>query len=234
MNVWYAIPTCNAERATPTLAKWSAMGYKTAALVNDSSPVRADVVFQVTEYPGYFTSVNYMAKWLLLEDKDCHIVVTGGDDIDPDPVKTAAQLGAEFFAHFPTGLGVMQPTGDPMGEGDQGLPRVSERICGSPWFSRAWVERAYQGTGPFWHEYRQFFGDEELLHVTKGPGYLWQRRDVTQFHHHWLRQGEASKTTYQCDNDRYWNADKALYQRRANSSWPFHKPIQSSLVRREK
>ena len=80
----------------------------------------------------------------------------------------------------------MQPTGDRWMVHKDGTA-ASDRICGSPWMGREFIERINGGAGPFWPEYFHFFCDEEMKQVAEQLGILWQRRDLTQKHEHWQR-----------------------------------------------
>lgn len=213
MRVVVCFPTVNLARAATATERWHARGYEVAVWIEPAMVApAADLVVQATTYPGYWCATNHLARRAYAAGAD--VVVCIGDDMDPDPAKTAAELGAEFLAHFPGGLGVMQPTGDKMDGVD--------RICGSPWFGRGWLERAYLGSGPLWPEYGHYFGDEELQAIAKRHGLLWQRPDVCQYHHHWLRsRGTEKPQPYQrANNTRWWAQDKAIFTRRKAAGFP--------------
>lgn len=208
-DVWYAIPTINPERAEQCCSAWREMGYRTAVLIDGDThePRGVDLVVRVPEYRGYFASVNALAR-RLVRDEDAEIVVTGGDDMLPDPHHHADAIGAEFRRDFPDLCGVMQPTGDDM--------PGTDRICGSPWIGRGWVERGYNGTGAFHAGYRQFYGDEELRIVATRADRMLDRPDLVQRHEHWSRAGNT-KLPYQVHNDRWWQRDQALFIARSQS-----------------
>jgi len=213
MEIWYAIPSASPERAAKCLARWRDQGYLTAVLIDTGQPrPEADLVLEEALWPGYYRSVNQLVRAIGNAD----IVVAGGDDLYPDPTRDAEELGLAFFRRFSDGFGVMQPTGDDLDGTD--------RICGSPWFGAGWIARAYQGEGPFFPGYDVFFGDEELKNVTERLGVLWQRRDVVQYHDHWIRPGGPPKTDYQTRNDRFWAGDKALFASRQAAGFPGHEP----------
>jgi len=212
MDVWYAIPSANPTRCSVAFQKWRAQGYKCAVVLDPTSSAvpEADLTLRPKPYPGYFRSVNALAKAI---GSSASIVVTGGDDMTPDPTFTAQQLAEQFYERFPDGYGVMQPTGDD-------LPGT-EKICGSPWFGRAWLDESYEGNGPMWHEYRSFSGDEELRFVAEAQGVLWQRRDLVQRHDHWTRRGLAAMTNYQRRNEAlYFERDAALFRERQDLGFP--------------
>lgn len=211
--VWYAIPSANRERAQGCLQKWWDRGYKTAVAF-DHGTVRIDTADYQTwvHYNGYFPVTNELIKYLYLEE-EADLVVVGGDDMHPDPNKTAQEIAVEFFERFPDTFGVMQPIGD---RGIDG----TDRICGSPWIGRDFALRMNQGKGPFWNEYYAYYGDEELKVVAEELGVLWQRPDLTQFHHHWCRPGGPPKQGYQHRNERFWNRDQTIFRRRQVSKFP--------------
>lgn len=212
--VWYCIPSANPERCIRAFEAWKAQGYKCAVLLDkpQHEVPNANLVVRVDKYEGYFASVNRLAK-LVVAEHDADIVVTGGDDMLPDPNKRAEEIGAEFLAHFPDGHGVMQPVGDDL--------YGTDRICGSPWMGRRWVLEGYRGLGCFWPEYMAFGGDEELRYVADALGVLWQRPDLVQRHDHWTRRGKASQTSYQRKNDAlYWERDTGMCKSRGEYGWP--------------
>lgn len=213
LNVWYAIPSANYARCMSCFDAWEAQGCRCAVLLDFGAliPRNAEVFLQPREYPGYFASVNQLA-FHLLERHGADIVVAGGDDMFPDPKRTAQEIAEQYLARFPDGFGVMQPTGDDLDGTD--------RICGSPWFGRGWIQRANGGRGPFWPEYRAFFGDEELKTVAEAQGVLWQRPDLVQRHEHWSRPGAAPKTAYQARNDGLWNRDETIFKVRRGRGFP--------------
>jgi hypothetical protein len=210
---WYAIPSAKAERAKANIEQWKAMGYRTAVLLNANVPgeqIGADLVVHLDPYPGYYSAVNHLCRQI---PGDPEIVVTGGDDISPDPKKKATEIAEEFLEHFKGTLGVMQPIGDNW-EG-------TANICGSPWMGRDWIKRSYQGHGPFHRGYFHFYGDEELKRMAERHGMLWQRPDIVQFHRHWSRASVGMpKQDYHAKLDRYWFVDQALFFRRREANFP--------------
>jgi GDP-D-mannose 3',5'-epimerase len=218
-DVWYAIPSINVARCAESFEAWHKMGYKCAVLVDKGKPAcaQADHVIEVEQYGGYYQAVNRLARELV-EKHNAAIVVTGGDDMFPDPKKTATEIAVEFFARFPDGFGIMQPTGDPM--------PGTDRICGSPWMGREWIRRAYSGRGPMWPGYVGFFGDEELKNVAEALGVLWQRPDLAQRHDHYTRKGGPAKLDYQAANEKKcWAPDMATFTRRRSDGFPHHVPL---------
>ena len=215
LEIFYAIPSINKERCESCFSMWKGLGYKTAVLLDKGkpAPVNADLVTEVDPYGGYYQSFIQLHKVI---GDSADIIITGGDDILPDP-REAEELGQEFFEHFPDGFGVMQPLGDNMVGADT--------ICASPWFGKGWLKRAYRGKHPVWPGYIAFYGDQELREITKKMGVLWQRWDVNQYHHHWSRQGGPAKLDYQTKNDGFWKQDEKLYYERKQNNWPGHEPL---------
>ena len=214
MHVAVCFPSVNPARAATATERWHAKGYEVMVWLEGGTPAPpADLVVSAKEYPGYWCATNYLARAAVARGAD--VVVAIGDDMDPDPVLTAQQIGGQVAGRFAGGPGCMQPTGDPM-DG-------TTRICGSPWLTRAWVERAYRGAGPLWPEYRHYYGDEELLNVAKARGLLWQRPDLTHWHHHWCRSDSAREPMQpyqQANSRRWWKHDHAIFQRRKAAGFP--------------
>lgn len=208
-EVWYAIPSANTARAVACLAVWRSRGYRTAVFLDEGAPsVGADLEVRGA-YPGYFAAVNRLVTHI---GPTADVVVTGGDDMYPDPDHAPSDIARQFYTRFPDGAGVMQPVGDTLTGTDQ--------ICGSPWFGRGWLLRAYEGQGPFHPGYTAFFGDEELLHVARQQGRLWQRPDLVQRHDHYTRPGGPPIEPYQERNQRYWAMDQQLFHERRDAGWP--------------
>jgi hypothetical protein len=185
MAVWYCIPSIRpVDEASACFAEWQRQGYKTAAYLNPGAPVpeNLDVVF-VGEYRGYSFAVNTLAKLVLTSHHEANVIVTGGDDLFPDKMKRAAEIEAEFIAHFSGTLGVMQPSGD-------SHDRLIYSTCAvSPWMGREWCERANQGKGPLHEALVHYWTDRYLYEVAKKLGLLWLRPDLSQEHRHWLTLG---------------------------------------------
>lgn len=130
---------------------------------------------------------------------------------------------AKMYSTF----GVCQPTGDRFSEGS------IDRICGSPWLGRSFCERINQGRGPFWPEYTHCFGDEELWNVATKLGILWQRRDLTHYHHHFTRVpgkdiGQVTAPPphlVEATSAAHWVKYKALFAKRKAAGFPGSEPI---------
>lgn len=217
MEIFYAIPTKCAQRCNMAFDQWKNMGYKTAVLIDKGDPQPldrlTDVVVVVDKYPGYYTAANLLCKHLTQAD----IIVTGGDDMEPDHAKMAQEIGAEFKDHFPDMVGIMQPTGDTL--------FGTDRICGSPWLGRGWIDNGYEGDGPFWPGYMAYYGDQEMLDIARMLELIWQRKDLCQLHHHYVRKDEhrwKPLPHHGRNHKMHWKNDKDLYYAREAEGFPTH------------
>ena len=253
MSVWYCIPSARPpEEAEPVLRQWRERGYK-LALMRDPTALRdCDIVmgldrlpmatphgcarfmrFQralstldvvhVCVYPGYSLAVNQLVRDIMGRDPLAEWLVTGGDDVSPDPNHSAEKIAKECSVHFAGTFGVMQPTGD-----YKRWPNSDIReICGSPWMGREFCRRINQGHGPMWPEYFHMFNDEELQLVALKYRCFWQRPDLIHHHEHWQRQpGRAEPAHLKRANSREnWDAMKAIFERRKAAGFPESEPI---------
>lgn len=229
-EIWYGIPTANPERAIATLKKWRSAGYKTAVLIDEPTipstteaqgpllkALGDDIVNQIVvmpRYEGYYRSVQIIREAIREKLGDLpDILVCGGDDMDPDPNRHPQEIAEECFARYPDGYFVMQPVGDDL--------KGTDKICGSPWFGKEWLRRAYGGNGPFSTRYFQYYGDEELRNVAEAQQVLWQRKDLVQYHHHYIRQDGPKKTDYQAKNENlYFKKDGEVFKSRKERGFP--------------
>jgi hypothetical protein len=170
------------------------------------------------QYHGYAYAVNLLAQIVLRDDPSCEWVVTGGDDILPDPTKTADEIARECRVYFNGTLGIMQPTGDRFME-DAAGKCAAERVCVSPWLGREWCERGYEGRGPLWPEYFHFYVDEDLHNVAQRHGILWHRRDLNQHHHYWGRTG-GQRPAHLAKAQAGWADGKRLFEQRRAADFP--------------
>jgi len=208
-----------------SLAKWREKGYRLAVFQDVGKvPVPADLHL-FGEYSGYASAVNQLCFAILSQYPSTQVIVTGGDDIDPDPVHDPDRIEKEFIQHFQGTFGVMQPTGDRWMVNDAGLC-ACERVLESPWMGREWIQRINGGCGPIWHEYFHFFEDEEHMEVAKMLNRLWLRPDLIQYHHHWSREGR-SRPKYLYPARLNWDEAKALFLRRKKAGFPGHEPLAS-------
>jgi hypothetical protein len=241
-NTWYAIPSKRPpEQVEPVLAAWRERGYKTALMIDEGgSAGSADYFNSVMPYLGYAESVNWLVRDILRMDSACDWIVTGGDDVYPDPNQHARSIATQCKAYFhglnrergvPLSVGceaidtfgVMQPTGDRWG--DDALSRARygkdrgayiDRVCGSPWMGREFCQRIYGGKGPLWPEFTHMYVDEHLQCVAEKLGILWQRPDLTQRHEHWGRQGDATKMPEflkHANSSEEWAKSQAIFER---------------------
>jgi hypothetical protein len=218
-EVWYAIPSANAENCRKNLPAWRALGYRVAVLQDGARvDVPADAIHVVPQYKGWASSVNELCRDVI--PKSAAIVVSGGDDMLPDPRSTAQELARQFFETYPDGFGVMQPQGDAFED--------TKHFCGSPWFGRAWIDRMHGGAGPMFPGYRHFCADDELYWVARGLDALWIRDDLTQYHDHFRRRGEDAPAYWSRSAHLHGSADMQLFIARASLEFPGHTPTGSA------
>src|SRR5215472_10681929 len=108
MNVWFCIPSARpAAEANRVLGKWRAQGYK-ICLYRDTeiNPPIHDILL-VGNYPGYSRAVNSTIARVMDHDPAAAWMVTGGDDTEPDPNRTATEIGMECSIYFGGTFGVM-------------------------------------------------------------------------------------------------------------------------------
>jgi hypothetical protein len=208
MNIWYAIPTIRPKRCGATFERWQQRGYRTAAAVDVGAdfPDNADMVIEV-EYAGYGHAINRLCRAI----PEADIVVIGGDDVYPDQLYTAQELGARFVARFPDLFGIAQPTGDGFG--------LHDLVCQSPWIGREWIAKAYGGRGPLHGGYWHYYVDQELHDVAHRTGVLAKWPDVSQYHDHWQRTKSHRPADLQRARDR-WASDKRMYETRKEEGFP--------------
>ena len=248
MSVWLTIPSKRPpEEAEKTLKLWRERGYKIALAVDAEDYDRyagrlsmANHWFPMVDYLGYAHAVNHLITTIMKTFPAAEWFIAAGDDVEPDPNKSAEEIAIECKMHFydadatpvDNGLvtgpdhlwtetfGVMQPTGDRWGDTPQSRQRFgedrgaySDRVCGSAWIGREFARRVNQGRGPLWPEYFHMFVDEHLQCVAEKLGVLWQRRDLTHLHRHWGRGPDANPNQMQ-------NADTRMpeFLKRANSA----------------
>ena len=198
------------------------MGYRTAVLLDaGADAVVADLVIYSDKWLGYPAAVKQLCDAI---GDQADIIITGGDDIYPDPKATPGRIHAEFIEHFKGTCGVMQPTGDRWMEDAKGKAGA-ERVCMSPWMGRDFIKRINCGRGPFWPSYFHFFCDEEMSELAQSVGCLWQRRDLNQLHNHWSRAetgggAEKKRPKYLDKAQAGWSAAEKLYKARKANHFP--------------
>jgi hypothetical protein len=190
--------------------EWKLLGYQTAVLVNDplgvDCGIGADRILVQSKWKGFPVAAN-----LLCHHLPADIVVVVGDDIYPDTSTDAYSIGDTFLKRFPDLFGVMQPTGDDF---------ASTSLCAvSPWIGRAFIKKAYGGTGPYCEEYFHYFSDEELQKVASTMGVFQQRPDLAQFHDHWQRRGEQ-RPPHLSQAFKMWRRDKIIFTHRKRDGFP--------------
>lgn len=236
MSVWYAIPSKKpAVEAQRCIDAWRGRGYRTAIWRDTGdSPVDCDLMLS-GEYAGYPKAVNALCREILAAEPSTNWIVSGGDDIWPEPNRVPEEIAAECSRHFEDVHGmktfcVMQPTGDRWGA-DANEPNYcgrayADRVCGSPWMGREFIQRINGGAGPFWEGYVHMFPDEEMQAVCERLGILWQRRDITQKHMHWGREKRAMPAYLKAANSpAHWDKYKRLFENRKAAGFPGHEPL---------
>lgn len=199
------------------ISKWQDMGYRVAIFRDHSTSIPCNLELR-GKYPGYYGSINKLAREVRRVDRMAQWIVTGGDDMEPDPHKRADVIAAECTEHFGGTLGVMQPTGDRWGEEGHAY---SERVAGSPWMGREWCRRAYLGNGPMPGGYWHYYGDEELQVVATRLGLFQQRIDLAHYHAHYMREHVPLPAFHQ-NAVKTWTADQALFEQRREGNFPNH------------
>lgn len=217
LNCWVVFPSALTERADAAVDAWAAQGYHTLIYQDfGAKACKADIV-RFGKFPGYYRIINHLVEDALCEGAD--IVTCAGDDMLPDPVATAQDIGRYYLGIFPNGQGVLQACGDTQGTDSHGVPAAA-RICGSPTFGREWILRSYEGKGPLWSGYHSFYADEDLKEVAQQLGLLYMARQFTFMHKHWS-WGHMSRQHYQERNsNEHWEADAALFSDRKRQGFP--------------
>lgn len=220
-NVYVLCPVKLPDRARAVAKAWMARGYKMIFFQDHRTDPFTEEVTISGHYNGYWRAMNELARFAAtLEGKfrmDACVFI--GDDIEPDPSKTASEICKEYLGRFPFGQGVMQPSGDMQGVDETGLPAAG-RICGSAWFGRHWIEHSYNGRGPSDDRYFHYYADESLARVAEKLGLMWWRPDLVQFHRHWS-WGHTTRQEYHREtSDTWWNIDKAIFTASLAAGFP--------------
>lgn len=254
MSVWVCIPSARpVAEVEKWAAAWRAQGYKIALWrdgieLDENIAEAANLVHSQRTYPGYAVAVNHMVFLAMVNDPQADWMICAGDDIFPDPTRTAEQIASECRDHFmemhhgagvrEAGImgplstyGVMQPTGDPWAD-SQG--RIIERIAGSAWYGREYCKRINQGKGPLWPEYHHMFVDEEAQLVAQKYGVFCQRPDLTQMHMHWGRPKPGERFgnidnmpefLKEANSPEHWGKYKAIFEARKAAGFPGSEPL---------
>lgn len=222
MSVWLTIPSSRPpEEANPCLAAWRERGYKIALWCDKPSDVAAKFCDWgvASEYPGYANSCNHLIAHVFANWPDAEFGVIGGDDVWPDPNKSAEEIAQECKAHFYNTIELTYPPSRPawaydargtwpdrcggnshdawglfgvmQPTGDRFAEGQIDRIAGSAWIGREFALRVNRGNGPLWPEYTHMFVDEELQNVAIKYGVFWQRPDLVQMHRCYARASDA-------------------------------------------
>lgn len=216
MSVWYCIPSARPDGGTIPL--WQAAGYSVAVWRDSGAGLIPGAMNLIGGYPGYAVAVNELVKAVFAADDFAEWIVTGGDDIEPDPKHDSEFIAAQCFEYFNGSFGVMQPTGDRWANGS------IDRICGSPWIGHEFCERMYGGEGPLWSGWQHCYVDEELQNVAKRLGVLWQRQDLVHKHNHWQRV-DGVEPMHLKDKNPTLHTDRPLFLQRQAAGFPGHEPI---------
>jgi len=236
-STWFCLPSCRPKaEADACFAKWKALGYRIAILRQGDAVDNVDIQIPTPAYLGWAKSTNILAKHVIINDRHASWIVGGGDDYCPDLEHDASLIGMECVNHFSGTFGVMQPTGDRWGDEARSRARYGEdrgayidRVAGSPWMGREWIERSYQGFGPMWDGYHHCFADEELQEVAIKLGVFWQRRDLVQYHDHAGRKSQNIEDwpphLLPAITGANWDRDKAMFADRKGKGFPGHEAL---------
>lgn len=218
-SVWYVVPSIRpAAEAMRALRKWMERGYRVAVQRDPRVPELPVDLCVHRAYSGYADAVNHLVAQVLQRDPSAEWIVTGGDDVYPDPEHDPAQIAAECTEHFQGTMGIMQPTGDRhLVEKDGSCS--SERACVSPWMGREWCQWCNGGVGPLNPAYFHCFVDGELREVALARLQLWERPDLSQYHAWWAREKKARPTHLNPKRIR-WEKDKKIYEQRKAMGFP--------------
>lgn len=213
MKVYVLMPVVKIDRARAAEERWTKRGYRMLFYQDPGTKpfgMHPETRSWIAPYRGVWNATNDLARLALHLGAD--VCLFAGDDMDPDKNHTAEEIGRQFLERFPDGFGLMQPCGDPQGRDHTGKSAAA-RICGSVWFGRGWIERAYGGRGVTPGEYYHFYGDEELALVGEKLQCIWWREDLCQWHHHWSF-GATKREVYHDKAQTHWMRDKALFEDR--------------------
>lgn len=214
-DVWFAIPTASPELCRQTVPLWKERGYRVALLQDKLrfDVPEADLIVHADRYEGWCKAVNFLCTSVV--PRSAPLVVTGGDDMHPDPDHTAQQLAEQFYQRFPDGFGVMQPHGDDF--------MLTQHYAGSPFFGRRWIDTMYGGQGPVFPGYYHNWADNEIYWVARCLHAFWSRPDLTHYHDHHTRRPRA-QGDFREKIDRRDLDDCRLFISRSWTRFPGHEP----------
>ena len=215
-EVWFVLPTANADNAARHLPIWRDMGYRVAVLQDRTRfDCDADAVVYADTYPGWPATVNRLFREVI--PAHVQVIVSGGDDMLPDPNLRAHEIAEQFLEYFHGSFGVMQPHGDDFED--------TREFCGSPWLGREWMQRMYMGFGGMCDRYTHHFADDELYWVSRCTGKLWSRPDLIQAHDHFRRRGEDAPEYWLESVQAHDRDDTRTFMARAASGFPGHEAV---------
>jgi len=221
---WVVFPSADPVKGTAAVERWSRQGYKVCVAVDQGKPpILCDMpVVLDRPWEGYYRHINELVRTVFEHDLQAELVTCIGDDMDPDTFKKSYEIALMYWDRFPKGGGVWQACGDPQGPDRYGVPAAA-RICGSPTFDRLWTAKAHGGRGPFWPEYRSYYGDEDLWNVAKLCGALHLEPTVSFWHHHWSFQAPPRNRPARynlVNSSQHWPQDRDLFQSRKENGFP--------------
>jgi hypothetical protein len=215
-QVYVVMCTVKPDRAQAASKVWNDAGYKMVVFQDAGTTAFTNNPTLTGPYNGVWKATNLLSRFALQLGAD--ICVFAGDDMTPDPTKTAEQIGREYLERYPTGIGVMQPCADPQGKDETGKPAAA-RIAGSAWYGKEWIQRAYKGDGPTDGRYWHFYGDESLSRVAEKQNLMWWRPDLIQHHAHWS-WGWTPRQDYHAKNQNHWLADQQVFRQSESAGFP--------------
>lgn len=251
MSVWFTVPSIRAKHeAEDCFRRWKDLGYK-IAILRQGEPIASrlvDLQIPTEHYLGWPTSTNLLCREVCFADRHAYWFIGGGDDYWPAPHTLASIIAEECTQHFNDNpnpvviprawFGVMQPCGDRWGDSassratfGQDRGAILDRVAGSPWMGRGWVEHSYMGNGPMFDGYHHLYADEELQCVAEKLGVFWQRRDLNQYHNHPARTDPKGYGVYQeghlkpLYNPEAYAKEKALFDSRKAAGFPGSEPL---------
>jgi hypothetical protein len=211
-SVWIAVPTVDPPHLCEWATAWRTLGFHVALLFDEGhevvhAPVADIAVWE--PYRGWAAAVNSLASRVFWRGAD--IMVTGGDDIWPDPHWDAQRLAERFAAEFPDFDGVAQPSG--------GNVHDTDTCCIAPLIGCGWWARHYRARGPFWPEYFHFWTDSELHDVAARDKRLALWPQVAWRHEHWFLRGTEPTPHLRIARSRN-EQDREMYLARKAAAFP--------------
>lgn len=221
MTIWFCIPSANRPVALETLSIWKRQGYSVALQLDpDADPMPSsccDLQFY-RPYKGWAESVNFLMRKVLDTEKDCTLLVTGGDDVMPDLNHSPLQIEDMFYERFPDGYGVMQPVGH-----GPTVParkrKLQSQLAWSPLVGPNFAALSYGGNGPFHCGYFHCFVDNEMADVASQQGCWFPNENLTHDHLYFRWAGQPP-TFYRKNIRRAHPHDQKLYWSRRAAGFP--------------